>query len=390
MTIITKPNQLNDLCAEIDACGRFAVDLEFIPERTYHPELCLVQVATDSNAYIVDPIAMPELMPLWQRVADPKIRVVFHAGDQDLDLIFRASSLVPQNIIDTQIAAGFIGFGYPIGYGKLLQTLLGINLAKTESHTDWLIRPLTEAQIAYALDDVRHLLPMYDQMELKLNEVKRTTWVEEECKRYCAKEYYDEDRERKYLRIKGASTLSRRGLACLQKMYAWRDALAFKGNRPARTILSDSIILELSRRPPKNAQEMQRVRSVRVDQIAKYGADIMKVVEEVQAMSNDDLPFWPASMGPPKKEVLQADMLYAILKVLCYEADLAPELVATRDELQALVRVHREDALAASNLPLLHGWRRQLAGQVFISLMDGCAVSVSLSGGNSPVKLEFS
>jgi ribonuclease D len=297
---------------------------------------------------------------------------------------------VPQNIIDTQIAAGFIGFGYPIGYGKLLQALLGVSLSKTESHTDWLARPLSEEQIAYALDDVRHLLPIYDQLEIQLNQAKRTGWVEEECKRYCSMQYYEEDRERKYLRIKGASTLSRRGLACLQKMYAWRDALAHKSNRPARTILSDSIILELSRRPPKNAQEMQRVRSVRPDQIAKYGAEIMNVVDQARALSDGELPYWPASMGPGKKEVLQADMLYAILKVLCYDSNLAPELVATRDEVQALVKAHREGAIDSSHLPIVHGWRCQLAGQSLISILDGSSVAVRLSGGSSPVKLAFS
>jgi ribonuclease D len=131
------------------------------------------------------------------------------------------------------------------------------------------------------------------------------------------------------------------------------------------------------------------VRSVRPDQIAKYGAEIMKVVEEAQALSNDELPVWPASMGPPKKEVLQADMLYAILKVLCYEGDLAPELVATRDELQALIRVYREGTVSSSHLPLLHGWRRKLAGDPMLSLLEGSPVAVSLSGGSSPVKLDF-
>src|SRR5262249_8314638 len=158
------------------------------------PVVCLVQVATDKGARIVDPLVLDDLTALWERVADPEILVVLHAASQDLELIYGLSELVPRKIFDTQIAAGFAGFGYPIGYGKLLKELLGISISKTESFTDWLGRPLTDSQIDYALDDVAHLLPMYEKLCQKLERMGRLTWAEEECKRYVVQENYLKDK----------------------------------------------------------------------------------------------------------------------------------------------------------------------------------------------------
>src|SRR5271170_1664503 len=175
MEIVTTSDALEEICARIDVNRRFAVDLEFIPERTYQPVLCLVQLAVGDEAFIVDPLAVKDLMPLWQRVADPDIEKILHAAVQDLDLIFKASMLVPRNIFDTQIAAGFAGFGYPIGYGKLLQQLLGITISKSESFTDWMERPLSEPQVKYAIEDVCHLLPMADRLATHLDGLGRAS-----------------------------------------------------------------------------------------------------------------------------------------------------------------------------------------------------------------------
>ncbi|HEY9714030.1 MAG TPA: HRDC domain-containing protein, partial [Chroococcales cyanobacterium] len=280
MSIITKPSQLADLCNEIDTGKRCAIDLEFIPERTYEPVLCLVQVATDRGAYIVDPVELPDLLPLWQRVCDPQILVVLHAANQDLDLIYNLCELVPQNIFDTQIGAGFGGFGYPIGYGKLLHQLLGVSIAKTESFTDWLSRPLTESQIEYALEDVCHLLPMYDRLCDRLREQGRLAWAEEECKRYTDPERYQRDRTLEFFRVKGASGLNRRGLAVLREIFTWRHQEASRTNRPTKSLLPDNVLVELARRPPQKIADIQRIRGVRPDQVKAYGQIVLKAVED--------------------------------------------------------------------------------------------------------------
>ncbi len=387
MSIVTTKKKLSEICAEIDQCGRFGMDLEFIPERTYHPELCLIQVSTDANAYIIDPLALEEVDELWERVANPSVLVVLHAAEQDLVLVNNCSGLIPQNIADTQIAAGFVGFGYPVGYGKLLHQLLGVSISKTESYTDWLNRPLSDSQIHYALDDVRHLLPMYDKLENMLKENSRLTWVQEECQRYSASEYYVVDRSLGFMRVKGASSLSRRGLAVLRELCYFRDNEAQRLNRPARSIQPDNILLELSRRPPRAVEEIGRVRGVRPDHIRQYGSQIIEAVNRGLNLPDEECPIWPSSKAPPRREVLIGDILFAVQKTACYDLELAPELVASRNDLQALVRMHRDGKAKPGRIGLLDGWRRQIVGQTLIDLLDGAVVEMQVVEGEPPVRM---
>lgn len=389
MTIIVRESQLAELCDQIDDSKRFAMDLEFIPERTYDPELCLVQVATDRGPHIIDPIALRDLSPLWERVADPDILVVLHAAEQDLDLVYGYCKKLPQNILDTQIAAGFAGFGYPVGYSKLLSFLLNIHIAKTESFTDWTARPLSESQIDYALDDVRHLLPMHDRLIERLKQKDRLSWAREECARYSTIEQYEQDESQAFTRIKGASALSRRGLAVLQSLYLWRDKEAYRINKPPRFIMPDNILLEVARRPPKSAEQIQRIRGARPDQIRQHGEAVIKAVQAGLAVPDAQCPVWPSFKSPPRRDILIVDVLFAALKIICYNIDLASELVATRGDLEFLVRCHRENKLDERHVPLLHGWRRAIAGESMLKLLAGSPLTLTVSAGEPPVRIEI-
>lgn len=387
--IVTKNSQLTEVCAKLDASGRFALDLEFIPERTYSAELCLIQVATDTEAWIIDPLAVRDLMPIWERIADPNLLKVLHAADQDLDIMFHESGLIPENIMDTQIAAGFIGFGYPIGYGKLLQQLIGITLAKSESYTDWTNRPLTPSQIDYAIDDVKHLLAMYDKVVAMLHDRQRFEWVVEECKKYSNKSYYEKDKRNDFFRIKGANALNRRGLAVLRELSEWRHDEAYKANRPLKSILQDGILLEFARRPPKDVQDLQRIRGIRPDQIRQYSGGLLDAIKIGVAVPDDELPRWPTAKIPTKRDVLVADVLFTALRVVCFGEEIAPELVATRSMLEALVRQHNENALDESKLPILHGWRREMAGQALLDMLNGATVQMKFIDGEHPVEMQI-
>ena len=389
MSLITKKADLTEVCDSIDKAGRFALDLEFIPERTYAAELCLVQIATDEEVFLVDPIAIPDLTQIWQRVADPKILKVLHAAEQDLDLAFTASGLVPQNLFDTQIAAGFIGFGYPVGYGKLLQQLLNITISKTESYTDWTHRPLTKQQIEYAIDDVRHLLPIYEKLVKQLTELKRFDWVMEECRKYCDESYFLKDRTNDFFRIKGANTLNRRGLAVLRELSDWRHSEAYRVNKPLKSILQDGILLEFARRPPKELSDIQRIRGVRPDQARQYGNGLLQAVKAGLEVADEDLPRWPAARIPTRREVLMADVLYTVLRVLCFDLDIAPELVATRSILEGLVRRHFEGSGEGSQLPIAQGWRYDIAGRTMERLLHGGSLSMQFREDDHPVRMEL-
>ncbi|HEY9776675.1 MAG TPA: ribonuclease D [Planktothrix sp.] len=384
MALITKERELNELCDRILSGKRCAIDLEFVPERTYEPILCLVQVATEHGAALVDPLALPDLSRLWDALNAEDMLVVLHAGNQDLDLVYSLSGSVPGNVFDTQIAAGFAGFGYPVGYGKLLSQLLGVTIAKSESFTDWTNRPLSQSQIEYATEDVCHLLPMYDKLCEKLGEFGRLEWAVEECRRLSNPERYHHDHTQDFLRVKGASSLSRRGLGVLQALCDWRTNEARRVNRPARSVVADNILLELARKPPKEVNDIQRIRGIRVDQIRGYGNQMLTAIERGKRLAEEECPSWPSSRVPPKKEVLLADVLFACLKVMTYDVDVATELVATRDDLQALCRLHREQKLETSNLPLLHGWRHEMAGNKIVELLKGSALAMTFDTHKDP------
>ncbi len=390
MDIIITDEGLEEVCQKIDANGRFGLDLEFIPERTFQPVICLVQISTDSEAFIVDPLAVKNLLPLWQRVANPEIETVLHAAVQDLDLIYRASTLIPENIFDTQIAAGFAGFGYPAGYGKLLSQLLGITIAKTESFSDWLERPLTPSQIEYAVEDVCHLLAMADKLKSELKRQGREEWALEECLQYSEIGRYVRTGRQEFIKVKGANGLNRRGLAVLQGLCELRDQLAAKLDRPIRSVLSDTTLIELSKRPPKQSSDIQRIRGIRPDQVRMYSKPLLESVEKALAIPEADCPVWPSAKATPKREVVIGDMLYSVLKVITYEADIATELVATRDEVQTLVRLVRENKTDSSDLSLLNGWRHSMAGEVLAGLLSSHTLEAKFQlDKDPPVVLGF-
>jgi len=384
MGLITKEADLNALCDRLLQCTRCGIDLEFVPERTYEPVLCLVQVAIEDSAYLVDPLALPNLSRLWDALNREEMLVILHAGSQDLDLIYSLCGNVPQQVFDTQIAAGFGGFGYPVGYGKLLNQLLGVSIAKTESYTDWTTRPLSPSQIEYATEDVLHLLPMYDKLCEVLRNVERLEWVLEECRRLSNVERYQHDKALDFLRVKGASALSRRGLAVLQALCEWRNTEARRVNRPTKSVVSDNTLLELARKPPKQIADIQRIRGIRVDQVRQHGNQMMEAIERAKLIADEQLPSWPSSRVPAKKEVLLADVLFAGLKVITYDVDLATELVATRDDLQALVRLQREGKVETTTLPLMQGWRKEIAGARLASLLKGGAMRISFKAQQDP------
>lgn len=386
--LVDNARELESVVALIDEHRVFGLDLEFIPERTYYPIICLVQVAVGDRVFLVDPIKLKDLQILWQRVADPSITKVLHAASQDLTIIFQRSGLIPKNIFDTQIAAGFLGLGYPAGYGKLLAALFDLNLSKTESYTDWQARPLSKSQVEYAIDDALHLLPLYERLKEDLTRRKRLDWVIEECRLYEADHYYIKESGREFLRIKGAQGLNRRKLAVLQSLCLWRESEAQRVDRPARSVISDNIILELAKKPPSSVEDIQRIRGIRSDQLAGWGKKVIKVVEEASRIADADCPQWPSGRAPSKADVLIADILYTVLKIRSLDFEIAPELLATRDELQKLVRYGKEnkkdnDNGESDDNSLTEGWRLKLVGKELLEVLKGAEVSLQVSESSS-------
>ena len=278
--LVTSEADLARVMQKIEEQKLFGIDLEFIPERTYYPIICLIQLAVADEVYLIDPLKLKDrqLDPLWQAMADPSILKVLHAASQDLTIAYQRSGLMPKNIFDTQIAAGFLGLGYPAGYGKLLSSVFNTQLSKTESFTDWQMRPLTPSQIEYAIGDVEHLLGLYRHLHSQLSEAGRLSWVEDECRYFERQDFYVKEPGKEFLKIKGAQALASRKLAVLQELCRYREEEAKRIDKPPRTVLNDNILLEIARKPPQKVEDIKRIRGIRPDQLHHFGDKMIQAV----------------------------------------------------------------------------------------------------------------
>ncbi len=386
---IVKQEELDRICHEIDQLGRFALDLEFIPEKTYNPVLALLQIATDKGIYIIDPLANVQLMEFWKKVADPKIVKILHAAKEDLNIIRQLSGLVPKNIFDTQVAAGFLGQGFPAGYKKLLAQVLDIQINKSESFTDWLVRPLSEMQLQYAFEDVCHMLALADTLSESLKEKNRLTWVLDECASFFTEEAR-QGTDYSFTRIKGARVLSRHKLAVLQALCVFRTEEAKRINKPLRSILSDMTLLELSKKTPRKVEAFDEMRGINIDQARRHGKKIITIIEEALNLPQQDWPIWPAMDVVPDTEALVGDVLYALLKVESYQLEIAAELLATRNEVQRLITYFRRDGGEQQDLSLLTGWRHELIGEQLLNILRGTPLQINVDIRDpAPVKVSF-
>ena len=222
----------------------------------------------------------------------------------------------------------------------------------------------------------------------QLKERGRDQWAIDECQRYTDPEYYAHDRSRDFMRIKGASSLNRRSLGVLKALSDWRHGEAERCNRPLKSIVADNVMFEFARHPPKSSTDVQRIRGFRPDQAKQYSGSILKAVELGLKLPDSELPTWPASRIPSKREVLISDFLFTVLKILTFDEDIAAELVTTRSTLEALVRNHFEGNLQEDRFPLLVGWRRVLVGEKVMDILRGAECKLQLKSRSHPISLE--
>ena len=361
------------LCEELRAAGRFALDTEFLGERTYVPKLCLVQVATREFIALVDTVAVRNLAPLWALVADPGVEKVLHAAREDLRLAYYGGDrLIPRSIFDTQVAAGFVGLPmYPLSYARLVEALAGVKLAKGETRSEWDRRPLTPEQIRYARDDVRYLLPVTEKLQGVLQRLGRDGWMRDEMERYSEPRLYEMDPDLAYLRLRGPRAgFTGRPTALLRAVAAWREREAAARDVPARTILRDEVLTELGLRPPRRLTDFARLRGFPEGEEADLGPGILAALDAARALPEDQ---WPDPLagafddGTPAERAA-GDLLYALGESLCLTRNLAPELVLNRADALALARRQPDP-------PLLTGWRRQALGTELAGLAAGTAVA---------------
>ena len=383
---IRTPDALTDLCRTLQEAGRFALDTEFVGERTYLPRLCLVQIATPEMIALVDTLAVKNLDPLWNLVSDPSVEVVLHAAREDLRLaFFGAGKRLPQNIFDTQIAAGLIGLpSYPLSYARLVEALMGVKLSKGETRSEWDRRPLSPAQLEYARDDVRYLLPVADKLQRLLEKLGRDGWMREEMGRFSDARTYETDPDEAYLRLRGARGFSARPTALLRAVTAWREREARDRDMPSRSLLRDEALIDLALRPPRRLTDFRRIRSFPEGEEVSLGPPLLDALNAARALPEDQLPPPLSSSGPdetPRERAL-GNLLYALGEALCLERDLAPELVLTKADALGLARGGAAGVLET-------GWRAQAVGSELAQIGTGAAsVSVQVTPNSLRIVLD--
>lgn len=355
---------LQALCERLRGCTLLALDTEFMREKTYHPRLCLLQLATDELIACVDPLAIADPAPLLEIICDPATVKVLHAARQDLELLLALCGRMPVPVFDTQIAAALLGQGHQIGYAALARELLGVDLDKSHTRTDWARRPLVPEQLRYAADDVRHLLPLHRLQGEALAARGRLRWLEEECAVLTDARRYRTDEREVWRRLRGAQYLQGRQLAVLRELAAWREARAMARDKPRKWILPDDVLLEIARQAPSAMDRLARIRGLPESVLHREGEQILRLVREAQESPPERWPVLEPRLLLTEEQEAQADTLMAAARHCAAANAINVELLVTRRELEALVTGGRE-------APVLQGWRRGLLGELLLDLLEG-------------------
>jgi ribonuclease D len=379
MTIqyVDSKDSLAALCQQLAGSDWLAIDTEFHREKTYYPELCLIQVANDDLIACIDPLAIDDLNPLLDLFYRDDITLVFHAARQDLELFFMLRQDLPPHVFDTQLAATVLGYGDQIGYGNLVKQCLNVELNKTQTRTDWRQRPLSAEQIDYAADDVRYLCLLYHQLKDKLDETGRSDWLKEDLTALSAVKTYQEDPGRSWQRIKGAGRLKPAQLAILQQLGIWREQRAISHNLPRKWVLKDDVMLDIARFAPSSTDGLKKIRGLEQRDIDRHGKAILQAIEKGKQQPKSEWPVIKRPVPLSNQQEAVVDALMALLRQRCDEQNITPVAVASRKQVEALVRGDDSD--------LKQGWRYEVVGQELEAFLDG---KLSLSGSHEHLEIE--
>jgi len=368
LPLITDTRTLADLCARLANAPFVAVDTEFMRENSYWPELCLIQIADENEAAAIDPMAPGlDLKPLLDLLVDnEEVLKVFHAGGQDLEIIYNLTAKTPHPLFDTQVAAMALGMGEQIGYSNLVESLLGERLDKGARFTDWGRRPLDKRQIDYAIGDVTHLARLFPKMLERLRKTNRGGWLDEEMERLADPSSYVNDPEHAWQRVKVPSRKPE-VLGRLKALAAWREREAQGKDLPRGRIMKDETLADIVSHPPRDQRDLAKVRGLSANWATNdIGARLIGALAGATPLPEDEMP--PRDDRKPglgREGALVADLLKLLLKIRSRDTDVAPRLIARSDELELLAAGRRE------GLAILQGWRFEQFGRDALDLVEG-------------------
>jgi ribonuclease D len=364
--LITETAALAALCERLRRETFVTVDTEFMRERTYWPELCVVQLASDTDVAVVDALAPGlDLAPLGELLADQAVMKVFHAARQDIEIFVLRFGDVPRPLFDTQIAAMVAGFGDQVGYDALVASLTGGVIDKSHRFSDWAARPLTPAQVSYAAADVTHLRRVYERLIAKLEAEGRLDWVGEEMADLADPATYRPNPEAMWERLR-PRTNNRRMLAVLRAVAAWREREAQRSNIPRQRMLKDEVILEIAATAPTDADTLGRARGISKGFAdGRMGHSLLAAIAEAQALPDAALPAAPTRNDAPRSSPALVSLLKVLLAAKCEQHHVAPKLVANSEDIERLAGEDTPD------IACLHGWRHDVFGADAMALKAG-------------------
>ena len=364
--VITDTDALAALCHRLAGEEFVTVDTEFMRERTYYPELCLVQLAGETEVAILDTISdRLDLSPLGELLANPAVTKVFHAARQDVEIFVHRFDAVPTPLFDTQVAAMVAGFGDQVGYDALVSNLTGGSIDKAHRFSDWAARPLSPAQMTYAAADVTWLRAVYRRLRDRLVDEGRLSWVAEEMAILSNPATYRTDPDSAWERLKVRGN-NRRFLAMVRALAAWREQEAQRINIPRQRLLKDETLMEIAAIAPTNAEALSRARGItRGFAEGRTGASLLEATAATIALPEAGLPAVPRQRETARPSAALVQLLKVLLTARCEENQVAPKLIASSDDID---RIASEDA---PDVPALHGWRRIVFGEDAIALREG-------------------
>lgn len=386
--IQTRP-QLEAWCSKLASAAQIALDTEFISERTYRSQLCLVQLAlADGRIVLVDALAVGDLRPLWEVLSQDGHETVVHAGREEVMFSLYAVGRPPARLFDVQLAAGMVGMEYPAGYGNLVLRLLNSAPQKGETRTDWSRRPLTIHQLAYAAEDVRYLIPMRAVLQERLESLQRTAWLEEETAAWLAELAEAPGRER-WRRVAGGAGLSPRGRAIVRELWHWRETEAANRNRPVKTVLRDDLIVELARRGSADPRHIEALRGMERRDLRPLVPELAAAIERALKLPDEELPK-PLPRSDNSHFTLLGQLLSSALGTICRNAQIAPNLVGTPSDVRDFIAWRLGERDPRHPPPILtQGWRAQVVGRVLDDLLAGkLAIRVRDPRSNEPLELQ--
>jgi len=369
--LVDTQKRLDDTCRRLAGESTIGVDTEFLRVRTYYPKLALMQFSTGDGIFCVDPLADGlRLDGLWAVLADPGVLKVMHAARQDIEVLLRAAGIMPQPLFDTQIAAALVGYGDQIGYAGLVESEFGEVLPKSSQRTDWTRRPLSEAQIGYAENDVRYLLPLRDRLGSRLRELGRYDWAIEDFQRVLDPGLYEPDPDQAYRRVGRGAHLDTTSQHALRRLCTWRENAARRRDLPRNWVLDDAAVTVIAARMPRSLSELGRLEEVSSGTVRRDGEAILDCLEQ-PAEHNDRLWARHEPLTAEQKATMEA--LTTALKRRAAELDIARSLLVTRGDLEKMVR-------GAAVEELITGWRWEVIGRELKRVLETREQRVSNAG----------